>query len=225
MATTTTSTTAPSNLTGLEDIVKATSHTATVTNSKSMGKDEFLKMLLAQLKNQDPLSPMNGTDFAAQMAQFSSLEQLTNLNTELQNQTLSMTTMAHTQAVSMIGKDVTISNSNGLKAEGQPKEISYNLAKDAQYVEVYITDKDGNTVKTIGATEQKAGQNSVTWDMSANTTGDYTFQVVAKDSLGNAVTATPLGSGTVEAVKFKNNEIYVVVNGKETSFSDVTAVS
>lgn len=216
-------TAATTNLTGLENIVSATAHTTTVTSQQSLGKDEFLKMLLAQLKNQDPLSPMEGTDFAAQLAQFSSLEQLSNLNTELQNQTLSMTTMAHTQAVSMIGKDVTITDSNILTATGEPLEISYNLEDDAQSVTVYVMDEDGTTVETIEATEQKAGQNSITWN--TNKTGNYSFSVLAQDLNGNSVTVQTLSEGTVEAVKFKNNDIYVIVNGQEISFSNVTTVA
>ncbi len=215
----------PSNLTGLEDIVKATSHKTTVTTQKTLGKDEFLKMLLAQLKNQDPLQPMQGTEFAAQLAQFSSLEQLSNLTSEIKNQSLSMTTMAHAQAVGMIGKDVILSDSSSLVADGKPLEVIYALDKDAQSVTVSISDKDGKLVKTISAAEQKAGQNSITWNMGADTKGDYTFQVVAKDIDGNEVVAKPLSQGTVTAVQFKQNEIYVVVNGQELPFSSVTSIS
>lgn len=216
-------TTATSNLTGLEDIVKATAHTTTVTNQKTLGKDEFMKMLLAQMKNQDPLSPMQGTDFAAQLAQFSSLEQLSNLNTEIQNQTLSMTTMAHTQAVSMIGKDVTVTDSNSMAAAGQPLDITYTLEKDASLSTITVYDKDGKLVKTIEAANQKAGPNTVTWD--TNQKGNYTFQITAQDMSGDAVTATALSQGTVEAVKFKDNQIYMIVNGQEVPFSKVTAIS
>lgn len=219
----TTTATATTNITGLEDIVKATAHTTTVTTQSTLGKDEFLKMLLAQLKNQDPLSPMEGTDFAAQLAQFSSLEQLSNLNTELQNQTLSMTTMAHTQAVSMIGKAVNVQDANTITAAGQPLDIQYTLADDAQSVTVYVMDEDGKTVETIEATEQKAGQNSITWN--TDKTGNFTFEVLAQDVSGNSVTVQTLSQGTVEAVKFKDNDIYVIVNGQELPFSDVTAVS
>jgi flagellar basal-body rod modification protein FlgD len=218
-------TTVSSNLTGLEDIVKATSQTTTTTTQKTLGKDDFLKMLLAQLKNQDPLKPMEGTEFASQLAQFSSLEQLSNLTSEIKSQSLSMSTMAHAQAVGMIGKDVVINNSNSLVADGKPIDISYKLDNDAASVIVSVLDKDGKLVKTIESNDQKSGQNSVTWDASGVSKGNYTFQVTAKDINGNDISASLLSQGTVTAVQFKQSDIYVIVNGQELPFSDVTSVS
>lgn len=76
-------------------------------SAKSMGKDDFLKMLIAQLKNQDPTNPQQGTEFAAQLAQYSSLEQLTNLNTAVTSQNANEVNLINTQLVSLIGKEIT----------------------------------------------------------------------------------------------------------------------
>ncbi len=68
----------------IQSAAGATTTTTTTASTKNvMGKDEFLKMLIAQLKHQDPMNPMDGTAFTAQLAQFSSLEQLQNINTQL----------------------------------------------------------------------------------------------------------------------------------------------
>lgn len=75
--------------------------------TKAMGKDDFLKMLIAQLKNQDPTNPQQGTEFAAQLAQYSSLEQLTNLNETMTRQGLSNNKLIEAQAVNLIGKQIT----------------------------------------------------------------------------------------------------------------------
>jgi flagellar basal-body rod modification protein FlgD len=87
------------------------SNAATATNnqamSKVLGKDDFLKMLIAQLKNQDPLNPQEGSEFAAQMAQFSSLEQLTNLNTTLEAQSQNSLNLFNAQAINLVGKEIT----------------------------------------------------------------------------------------------------------------------
>ena len=71
-----------------------------------MGKDEFLKMLVAQLKHQDPMNPMDGTAFTAQLAQFSSLEQLQNINTQLTSFTKQQQSLGNAQAVNLIGREV-----------------------------------------------------------------------------------------------------------------------
>src|SRR3989339_1106934 len=91
--------------TGIDNSV-GQSVTSQTTKTTALGKDDFMKLLLAQLKNQDPLKPMDGTDFAAQLAQFSSLEQLSNMNTELKNLSVNQMTMNYAQSVNMIGKDV-----------------------------------------------------------------------------------------------------------------------
>jgi flagellar basal-body rod modification protein FlgD len=84
---------------------KVASSTSSQTNV--LGKDEFFKMLIAQLKNQDPLNPQDGSAFASQLAQFSSLEQLTNLNAALTSQNLNYTSMLNAQSVNLIGKEIT----------------------------------------------------------------------------------------------------------------------
>lgn len=77
------------------------------SQTKALGTDAFFKLLIAQLKNQDPLNPQDGSAFAAQLAQFSSLEQLTNLNTAMTAQNLSYTNLLNAQSVNLIGKEVT----------------------------------------------------------------------------------------------------------------------
>ena len=87
---------------GLENVVSSSS-TTLASSTTSLGKDDFMKLLLAQLKNQDPLNPMDGTQFSAQLAQFSSLEQLSNMATELKTQGVNQMTLGYAQSVNMIG--------------------------------------------------------------------------------------------------------------------------
>jgi flagellar basal-body rod modification protein FlgD len=84
-----------------------TTSNSVTSQSQALGKDEFFKMLIAQLKNQDPLNPLDGTAFSAQLAQFSSLEQLTNLNAALTAQNQNFTSLLNAQSVNLIGKEVT----------------------------------------------------------------------------------------------------------------------
>ncbi|MFZ3114933.1 MAG: flagellar hook capping FlgD N-terminal domain-containing protein [Syntrophales bacterium] len=85
----------------------ATTTTSATPKTTAMSKDDFLKMLIAQLKNQDPTSPQQGTEFAAQMAQFASVEQLTNVNMALQSQNQNSLNLISAQAINLIGKEIT----------------------------------------------------------------------------------------------------------------------
>jgi flagellar basal-body rod modification protein FlgD len=153
-----------SNIFSAIDSTVNQSNTSQTTTTKTLGKDDFMKLLLAQLKNQDPLNPMDGTDFAAQLAQFSSLEQLSNMNTELKNLSVNQMTMNYAQSVNMIGKEVVTNSGNSLEVSGPTTDLNYKLATDAQSLTITILDKEGQLVKTWDETAQKAGMNKATWD-------------------------------------------------------------
>jgi flagellar basal-body rod modification protein FlgD len=209
--------------TGLENVIGKSS-TSSASSTKAIGKDEFMKLLLAQLKNQNPLNPMDGTDFAAQLAQFSSLEQLSNLNTELKTQGLNQMTLGYAQSANMIGKVIEAQNGNTVTADGSTVDVNYRLAKDAENVTMYIYDQEGRLVQTLEDTAKKEGMNKTTWNCSAIAKGTYSFQVAASDSNGGSVAAETILSGVVTAVHFKNNNISLTVNGQELALSDVVSV-
>lgn len=209
--------------TGLENIIGTNSTTKTST-MKSVGKDEFMKLLLAQLKNQDPLKPMDGTDFAVQLAQFTSLEQLSSLNSEMKAQSVNQMTVGYAQSVSMIGKEAVAGSGNGITANGRTVDLNYSLARDAQRVIINILDKDGRIVNTLENTYQKAGMNKAAWDCSNAEKGDYTFQVTATDLLGSPVAASTMTSGVVTAVHFRNNQILATINGQEVPLNKIVEI-
>lgn len=215
---------ANNTVSGLDSIISQSS-TIKTTATKILGKDDFMKLLLAQLKNQDPLKPLDGTDFAAQLAQFSSLEQLSNMNAELKNFSVNQMTMNYAQSVNLIGKNVVTSSGNSLTVNSSSTDLNYQLAKDAQSVTITILDKSGKLVETWNETDQKAGANKVKWDTSKVEKGDYTFQVTAKDSQGQTISVNTLTSGLVTAVHFRNNQILATVNGNEVPISDIIEVN
>jgi len=218
---------ATNTISGLENIVSQTGATANqsqTSSMKSVGKDEFMKLLLAQLKNQDPLKPMDGTDFAAQLAQFSSLEQLKNLNATLETQSVNQMTLGYAQSVNMIGKEAVTNSGNTVTANGQTTELNYSLAKDAQTVTISIMDKDGKLVKSWDESAGTAGMNRATWDCSGVEKGDYFYQIAARDSSGAPVAAETMTTGVVTAVHFRSNQILVTLNGREVPLSAISEV-
>ncbi len=217
-------TTTDNTITNVTAQQTASQVSSTTSKTKSLGKDDFLKMLVAQLKNQDPLKPMDGTEFASQLAQFSSLEQLTNMNTQLENLGLYQTTMNNTQAVNLLGKVVSVNQGNQFQVDGATAEFGYNLPADAAQVSIRILDASGREVDRIDAGKQTAGLQNVTWNRGNNSTGMYSYQVNAFDAGGNAVEVETRMTGKVTAVQYKDNAIYLTVNNQEVAFSDVVAV-
>lgn len=90
-------------------------------NKTELGKDDFLKLLITQLTTQDPLQPLEDKDFIAQMAQFSTLEQMTNMNKALEN----LAMVNKTSALSLMGKDITYANSDGKETKGKVTGVRF----------------------------------------------------------------------------------------------------
>ena len=221
-------------------IVSATSTTATTAStsaadaamkqSTGMDKDDFLKLFVTQLQNQDPLNPQDSSQFIGQLAQLTQVEQAYNTNTNLQNllnQGSNSTTMA---AVSMIGKQVEAAGSQVNLVSGTPASINYNLAQAANQVSVTVKDANGVTVKVLNSSATGAGKGSVSWDgtNSAGTqvpSGPYNFSVSAIDASGNAVASTPLVRGTVTGVDMSGTDPVLSIGSVNVNLTDVTSVS
>jgi flagellar basal-body rod modification protein FlgD len=198
--------------------------TAAATASKNtLGKDEFLKMFIAQLKNQDPLNPLNGTEFTSQLAQFTSLEQLYNMNDNLESLGKNQGSLNNLQAVGMIGKEV-VAQGDTIHLDGSSAEVSYVLSGDAGKTQVKIYDTAGKLVDTLTPGSQKAGTNTVSWNAGSVPKGDYTFEVTAEDVNGKSVSVDKVVKGEVTEVNFKDGQSYLTVNGVEIAFTDVLSV-
>jgi len=203
---------------------------SSATKSKSLDKDAFLKLLTTQLQNQDPLNPTDSTEFTAQLAQFSSLEQLTNVNATLNTLNLYQASINNAQAVGFIGKDI-IANGNSIeKKSGQPVSCDYELPAAAKSVVVTIYDATGNFVRDYQKTALAAGQQSLTWDgrdRNGNTVADgaYTFEVQAVDQKGAKLNVTTFSKGTVTGVTFEDGITYLITGKNKTAIGNVTQVT
>ncbi len=196
---------------------------------KTMGKNDFLKMLVAQLQSQDPLNPMDSTGFTAQLAQFSSLEQLQNIDASLSALKSAQRVSTNAKAVDFIGKEITAVGDHFQLQNGQDAVLPYSLEGDAASVYLKIYDAEGNFIEDMELGAQAAGNHTTAWDgrnfqgrkMPA---GRYSFQVMAVDQAGSAVPSHTFTSGKVDGVDFKDGKAYLLVDGQRVGLGDVVQV-
>jgi flagellar basal-body rod modification protein FlgD len=208
----------------------ATSTAATIKNpNATLNQSDFLKLLIAQLKNQDPLSPMDSTQFTSQMAQFSSLEQLTNINTNLAGLAQVTSAINNSEAMGMIGKTVVAAGNTIGVTNGTPSPITFNLPSPSQTTNISVVDSSGKIVGSFQAGPLGAGNQTVRWngkDASGNAVPDgaYTYAVNAADAGGNTINATTYLSGVVQSVSIQNGASMLNVGNSQVSLSSVIQV-
>jgi flagellar basal-body rod modification protein FlgD len=197
---------------------------------KILGKDDFLNMLIAQLQHQDPLNPADSTEFTAQLAQFSSLEQLSNIHDSLKHMEQFQASLTHSQAVSYIGKEVTAAG-NGLQLkDGQPATCHFELEASAAMTAVSVYDASGGFVNSFETGSLRAGRQSAAWnglDFNGNQMppGVYQFEIQAVDATDESVVVTPLMRALVTGVAFKDNTAYLMTDLQKVALQDVIDVS
>lgn len=128
-----------------------------------MGKEDFLTLLVAQLKNQDPLNPDDPTEFTSQLAQFSSLEQLTNLNTSMESLANAQLQSERLGAMTLIGKEVVYPSADFALTEGSAT-VGYQIDGTASSVSMHIQNEAGAVVATLHPTDLSKGNHFVEWD-------------------------------------------------------------
>jgi flagellar basal-body rod modification protein FlgD len=194
-----------------------------------LGKDQFMTLLVTQLQNQDPLNPMDSTGFTSQLAQFSSLEQLQNVNSNLSHLSVTQASLNNAQAVSFIGKTVISSGSEFSVRNGIADSICFSLKNDAVAVKIGIYDAAGNFVGTVEKSQMVAGEQTVNWDgldKDGNKVSDgkYSFEVLAVDTGNETVGVNTYSSGEVTGVNYKNGSVYLLANQIEIPLSSVISV-
>lgn len=214
---------------GLNAITMGSGETAPA-QSNVLGKDDFLTLLVTQLRHQDPLNPTDSAEFTAQLAQFSSLEQLENINGNLEYLQLFQSSINNSQAVSFIGKDIDAVGNSLQVNDGVADDLNFELAANVDAVFINIYDSSGSMVKTIEKGPLSSGRQSFKWDCTdsaGDTIGDgaYTFEALAVDADGGTINVKSFTSGKVTSVNFKNGAAYLVVGNLEIPVGDIIRVS
>jgi len=197
--------------------------------SKSLGTDEFLTLLVAQLENQNPLDPADTEKFTDQLAQFTQVEQLINVNEKLNEVATNIEkSKNHIDANSFVGMTVKATVTAMTIDDGDVTAGFYKVEKPAE-VMVYVYDSDGKKVATLPQGEAKAGSHLISWKGTDDKgkkldDGEYSYVVMANYGDGYKEVESYL-SGKVDAVSYQNGKEYLVVSGVLVDPDNVTMVS
>jgi flagellar basal-body rod modification protein FlgD len=193
-----------------------------------MGKEDFLLLLVEQLKNQDPLNPDDPTEFTSQLAQFSSLEQLTNLNDSMEQLANSSADSDRLSTLGTIGKLVAFEGDE-MPYSGEPLEFGYNLSGPASEVTISLN-KDGATLATLSGEGLTQGNHFLTWDGltedgSIAPIGDYDIVISAQSASGEAVGTTTLIKSEVTGVDLSASATgTLITKAGEVPFTNIIGV-
>jgi flagellar basal-body rod modification protein FlgD len=184
------------------------------------------------LENQDPLNPMDNTTFVSELAQFSSLEQLTTLNTSMTSLLEATQGEELIGATNFIGKTVTATGNTLVKSGDSVSSAAYTLSSDMADVKVYVLDSNYSVVKTDDLGAQSSGKQTYQWDGtdsdgSTTSDGTYYITVYATSSTGTTSSVTTSVSGTVTGTSADSSGAVQLTlsDGRTVSFTNVTSVT
>jgi flagellar basal-body rod modification protein FlgD len=214
------------------DNTAAAANAASTGTGSSAGKatlgsnfNTFLTMLTTQLKHQDPLSPMDSTQFTNQLVQFSSVEQQINANSNLEKLIKLQQTSQTSQGISYLGQTVEVAGTD-LALQDGAASLSYTLPKEAREVKILIKDSSGSQVRTITG-DTASGRHDISWDGKDSSgtqmdDGRYSIQITATAADGSPITATSTTFGRVTKITNDATNGSQLVMGAGTKGNDIT---
>lgn len=196
--------------------------------SDSLGRDEFMKLFLTQMNYQDPLNPMDSQQFSAQLAQFSTLEQLYNANENLEAIGVSQAQSSQYQALNFIGKEIVAEGDTIALQQGQDATAGFALSAMADCT-VYISNSEGMLVGQLNLGILEPGQHTFEWDGNnlsgiSQASGTYRFEVEAVGASGQARSVEPLITGKVSRVNLEGNSPILFVGERPLSLSQIVDI-
>jgi len=197
------------------------------TTRKELGKNEFLKLLTAQLTNQDPLNPMKPDEFAAQLAQFSSVEQLTQLNKAMAAQQAALDAAQATSqaglAAALIGKQVVgLGNQVVVGAQGAPR-VPVTVGAPGGTGTLTIKDASGRVVSTLPVGRLAAGDHQLTLPPNLPA-GTYSYELTVTGADGKAVPVTTHVTGIVDGVRMQDGKVLLRVGALTIPMDKLTDI-
>jgi flagellar basal-body rod modification protein FlgD len=195
-----------------------------------LGKDAFMKLMLAQFKNQDPTNPLQSHEMAAQLAQFSQVEQLNNLNSTLSGMAESQKPVGDYQALNFIGKTVSVDTGKIIRSKGDTNhDLRFQIPDDAASLKIVIKDLEGKVIKNIEQQDVAKGTHTFSW--SGNTenadlspAGEYKFSVEAVNGAGKKLAVATAFKGRISGVNYTNQGPVLLVGDQSFKMSDIQKI-
>jgi flagellar basal-body rod modification protein FlgD len=197
--------------------------------SIGMDKDDFLKLFMAQLQHQDPLSPQDPTEFLGQLAQLTQVEQAYNTSAALEKLLAAQDNSLAMTSVALIGKEVKAFGTQSDFDGTNPATFSYQMPTATSSTTLRITNASGQSVRVVDLGDLAAGNGTYQWDGKDGqgnqlAAGAYSFSVSGTDALGNTQLATTYTTGKADGVTFENGDAYVTIGAVSIPFADITTV-
>jgi len=197
-------------------LVSSDPNSKKTTPNDQVGQDQFLKLMLAQMQNQDPMKPMQSGEFLTQIAQFSSAKGIADMAQSFTTLSNSLTSNQALQASSLIGRVVLSPSNTGFLEQGQGMGGSVDLTSSAQNMNVTVYDQNGSVVKTIPMGNQQSGTVYFSWDgtdSNGNQMPAGLYQVEATAGVGDSTQSLPINmAARVESVTMGKNGQGVTLN-------------
>lgn len=191
------------------------------TSQELVSSQQFLQLLVAQLQNQNPLEPMEGTEYVTQLAEFANLEQLTQVNDGITAVNAGQAYQLSQDSIQMLGRTITYDGNEVVLPEDGEVELNYQLNGAAGDLTISVYDDTGIQVGTVTNAPRSAGLNTFSWDGTVTTEdgestlsgGEYRFEVRALDG-DQPVASRTYGSGRVTGVTFLNGAVELILGDK-----------
>ncbi|HVY08460.1 MAG TPA: flagellar hook assembly protein FlgD [Burkholderiales bacterium] len=190
-------------ITDLQSILNSNTKTTAPPSAADDAQDRFLKLLVTQMQNQDPLNPMDNAEVTTQLAQLNTVTGIEKLNQTLATMAASSAAQQSLQAAMLVGREVLVTG-NTLNFTGQAVRFGIDVPQAVDGMTITIADSKGNVVESFQAGAQPQGSTTFSWDgldADGKALASGTYTVSAKANAGSAaVTATPLSSAIVQSV-------------------------
>ncbi len=205
-------------ITDIAAVTGSSSAAATMKKETGVNKDDFLKLFVTQLQNQDPLNPQDSSQFISQLSQLTQVEQAYNTNTNLSNLLAATQSSTDLSLMSFIGRSVLTTDNHLFLAAGTPQHLNFNLPAEAEALLVQIKNASGQVVRSLSQNGVTAGNGSVLWDGKDNSgvplrSGLFTYTVAGTKADGTPFSGTSLNTAVIDGVKFNRSGASVLTSG------------